>query len=110
MIRPGLPGQFHRVLLALCLLLLVQVGPALAGSVRLYWDANTEPDLAGYVLVYGNASGVYTTSVPLPASAVTHEFTDSPGRHLLLRDSRVQHRQRPEWLLERSAGRRDVDT
>ena len=79
MIRPGLPGQFLRVLLALCLLLLVQVGSALAGNVRLYWDANTEPDLAGYVLVYGGASGVYTTSVPLPASAVTHEFTDLPN-------------------------------
>ena len=65
--------------LALCLLLLAQAGSALAGSVRLYWDANTEPDLAGYVLVYGSTSGVYTTSVPLPASAVTHDFTDLPN-------------------------------
>ncbi len=79
MICPGLPGQFRRAMLTLCLLLLVQVGPALAGSVRLYWDPNTEPDLAGYVLVYGNASGVYTTSVTLPASAVTHEFVDLPN-------------------------------
>ncbi|AMY09764.1 IPT/TIG domain protein [Luteitalea pratensis] len=78
MICPGLPGQFRRAWLTLCLLLLVQAGPALAGSVRLYWDPNTEPDLAGYVLVYGNASGVYTTSVTLPASAVTHEFIDLP--------------------------------
>ena len=79
MICPGLPGQFRRAMLTLCLLLLVQVGPALAGSVRLYWDQNTEPDLAGYVLVYGNASGVYTTSVTLPASALTHEFANLPN-------------------------------
>src|SRR5687768_8087649 len=79
MISLGRSGQFRRALLAFVLLLLGQVAPALAGSVRLYWDANTEPDLAGYVLVYGIASGVYTTSVTLPASATTHEFANLPN-------------------------------
>ena len=59
MISTGLPGQFRRVMLTLCLLLLIQVAPALAGSVRLYWDPNTEPDLAGYVLVYGLVRGLH---------------------------------------------------
>lgn len=79
MIDPGLSGHFRRAVLALCLLLLGQVAPALAGSVRLYWDPNTEPDLAGYVLVYGSASGVYSSSVTLPASATTHELTNLPN-------------------------------
>src|SRR6478735_5273344 len=76
---PGRTGLFRRVILAMCLLLVVQVGQVLGGSVRLYWDANTEPDLAGYVLVYGPAPGIYTTSVPLSATAVTHELTDLPA-------------------------------
>jgi hypothetical protein len=76
MISPGLPGPFRRALLIFVLLVLGQVAPALAGSVRLYWDPNTEPDLAGYVLVYGSAPGVYTSSVTLPASATTHEIAN----------------------------------
>jgi hypothetical protein len=32
-------------------------------QVTLAWDANTEPDLAGYKVHYGTASGSYTTSV-----------------------------------------------
>jgi hypothetical protein len=66
-------------LLVMALLLWVQVGHALAGNVRLSWDANTEADLAGYVLAYGTAPGTYTTSVTLAPSAVTHEFTNLPA-------------------------------
>lgn len=72
----GLPGRFHQALVALGLLLLVLVGQAEAGKVRLYWDQNSETDLAGYVLVYGRTTGVYTTSITLPAAAVTHEVAD----------------------------------
>jgi hypothetical protein len=36
---------------------------ARAEQVTLAWDANTEPDLAGYKVHYGTASGSYTTSV-----------------------------------------------
>ncbi|BCS32845.2 hypothetical protein TBR22_A20690 [Luteitalea sp. TBR-22] len=65
-----------RALLVGFLLLWAQVGQAAAGNVRLYWDANTEADLAGYVLAYGRLPGTYTTSVTLAPSAVTHEFTN----------------------------------
>ena len=78
MVRPGLACQLRRALLAFCLVLLAQVGQAAAGNVRLSWDANTEETLAGYVLVYGTASRVYTKSVTLPASAETHEVTNLP--------------------------------
>jgi len=31
-----------------------------AGSVRLAWDPNTEPDLAGYRVYYGTSSRAYS--------------------------------------------------
>src|SRR4051812_16593763 len=32
-------------------------------SVTLAWDPNPEPDIAGYILYYGVASGIYTNSI-----------------------------------------------
>ncbi len=32
-------------------------------SVTLAWDANTESDLAGYIVHYGNSSGSYTNAI-----------------------------------------------
>src|SRR2546425_1167378 len=46
---------------ALALVLVPTV--AYAGQVNLAWDANTEPDLAGYKVYYGNASGIYQTPI-----------------------------------------------
>lgn len=43
------------------------------GSVRLSWDPNPETDLAGYVLVWGRTSGVYTQSMTLGPSMTSHE-------------------------------------
>ena len=40
-----------------------------------YWDQNSEADLAGYVLVWGTSTGVYSQSMTLGPSAVTHEVT-----------------------------------
>ena len=34
-----------------------------ASPMTVEWDANSEPDLAGYVVYYGTASGVYTVNV-----------------------------------------------
>jgi len=42
---------------------LICSGLAEAGSVVLQWDANTEPDIAGYIVLYGTTSGVYTNQL-----------------------------------------------
>ncbi len=34
-----------------------------ASDVTLAWDANTEPDHAGYKLYYGTSSGIYTAQI-----------------------------------------------
>src|SRR6266540_1903703 len=61
-----LAGQLRRALFVACVLtVLCSLAPALssAAQVTLAWDANTDPDLAGYKLYYGNSSGSYQFSV-----------------------------------------------
>ncbi len=77
MVRPR-PNSWCLTPLLALFVLLAQAAPALAGAVRLYWDPNAEPDLAGYVLVYGSAPGVYTQSVSLAPTATTHEVPGLP--------------------------------
>ena len=48
---------------ALFMAITSMVPNALAGQVRLAWDANNEPDLAGYKLYYGQASRDYQFNV-----------------------------------------------
>lgn len=63
-----------------CLFVLLLTRPAFADNVRLHWDPNSEPDLAGYVLVWGAAPDLYTASATLPATATSHEVTGlAPG-------------------------------
>ena len=57
--------------------LIVTLGAALPAEattlVRLRWQANTEPDLAGYRLRYGTAPGSYTENVDV-GNATTYEI------------------------------------
>jgi hypothetical protein len=46
----------------------IQAGPT-PGTVTLYWDANSETDLAGYHVFWGRGSRVYTNA-PQPTVAV----------------------------------------
>ncbi len=55
--------QFDRILSFALLILTAAIiffpQAASAGSVKLEWDANTQPELAGYRVYYGTASGTY---------------------------------------------------
>ena len=57
------PCRFNwtRCWLVASALLLCAVAQA-AQSVTLAWDLNSEPELAGYKLYYGAASGLYTST------------------------------------------------
>jgi hypothetical protein len=73
MVLGGPAIVFLRAVIAACLVLIPSV--AAAASLRLTWDPNSEPDLAGYVVVWGSAPGVYSQSATAAASAVSHEVT-----------------------------------
>jgi hypothetical protein len=49
----------------------VTVSNTTVAQVALTWDPNTEPDLAGYKLYVGTASGVYTTTIDV-GNMTTH--------------------------------------
>jgi hypothetical protein len=59
------PARFKRFLsgiapfIALTFILVSSIHDAYSAQVTLEWDPNTEPDLGGYKLYYGNASGDY---------------------------------------------------
>lgn len=64
-----------KIAIALVLLLGIVLGnSAIAGQVTLKWDANTEPDLAGYKLYYGLASGTYGTPIDV-GNVTTYALT-----------------------------------
>jgi hypothetical protein len=65
---------------SLLLASLVCLATAQAASVTVSWRANDEPDLAGYHLYLGPASGVYGAPIPVDAEATSYQLTDlSPG-------------------------------
>lgn len=49
-----------------------------AGDVRLAWDPNSESDLAGYVVLIGTASGVYTQSLEVAPASPEAEIKSLP--------------------------------
>jgi len=61
----GLVGRILQ-LMSLCVVLNLSVfnlSVAVAGSLKASWNANAEPDLAGYKIYYGESSGNYTNSI-----------------------------------------------
>jgi hypothetical protein len=66
-----MPDQMSPILLprlaakcvAASIIVLALGRPAAAASISLEWDPNPEPDIAGYVVHYGNASGTYTGTI-----------------------------------------------
>jgi Divergent InlB B-repeat domain/Fibronectin type III domain len=64
-----LPSRFKRFLsgitlfIALTFIILSSFHDAFSSQVTLAWDPNTEPDLAGYKLYYGTASGDYAHAI-----------------------------------------------
>ena len=56
-------GRFSSLVRAVLVLGLATASALEASPVTVAWDANNEPDLAGYVVSYGTAPGVYTVSV-----------------------------------------------
>src|ERR1700730_14264324 len=49
-----------------------------AATVTAMWDANSEPDVTGYVVSYGTASGQYSTSIDV-GNVTAHPLTLAPG-------------------------------
>lgn len=64
-------SKFWLVLAVFFLLPIMLAGSASGGQVTLAWDANTEPDLAGYRIWYGQSSGMYGPPTPINVGNVT---------------------------------------
>ncbi len=69
-------ASYHRLMVTAVLVVLATAPAALAGTVRLQWKANAEGNLAGYVVLYGTASGVYTQSFEVGPTVTTVEVPD----------------------------------
>ena len=65
---------FHPSLWILLLLLVVMSGNSFAANVNLAWDASTAANVAGYIVYYGQNSGIYTASVDV-GNSTSYTFT-----------------------------------
>lgn len=67
-------------LFLLVLFVLLFTGQVIAGTITLEWDANTEPDLAGYKLYYKIGSDTITNTAPYDGAGLIYNGTaiDSP--------------------------------
>ena len=84
------------------------VSPRLAHaqSVTVAWDANTEPNLAGYVVFYGTQSGIYPLQRRRRQRDDEADHGESHGKYaLLFRGEGLRHRVETEPRVERSVGR-----
>ena len=62
-----LSGIFH--------LLVLNVATGAADSINVTWIANSEPDLAGYLLYYGTSPGNYGLPIPIPEQSTSYQIT-----------------------------------
>lgn len=72
----GAPPTFQcrpATIVIAAVLLFAAAGSAQAGRLVLAWDANSEPDLAGYYLYYGNDPGTYTGTVKVTSTSCAVE-------------------------------------
>jgi len=72
------------VLLLMFLLILIGCGGGAdtdsgksGGMIKLAWDSNTEPNLAGYKIYYGTTTGTYDNSIDV-GNVTTYDLTSLP--------------------------------
>ena len=65
---------FLNILLVNCSILGLITGTSLAADITLGWDANSETDLAGYIVYYGTESGAYSESIDV-GNTTQHTIT-----------------------------------
>ena len=69
--------NFALVACSLLILILSYPPVAIAGEATLSWNANSEPDLAGYKVYYGTSSGQYGTPIDV-GNQTTHSLSGIP--------------------------------
>jgi hypothetical protein len=77
-------GKMKRLLLVLSFIIvfIFTTSIAFAATVILQWNPNTEEDLAGYKLYYGNTSKTYNVITPIPdKTAITFSVELNPGTY-----------------------------
>lgn len=72
--------RFVRRLLAIVVVLLSSASVGRADTLTLAWDPNPEPDVAGYYVFIGTASGIYDTVVDVANSTAYTFGSAQPGR------------------------------
>jgi hypothetical protein len=76
----GITIVSRRVALLVCALVLVgSARIAAAATVTLQWDANTEPDISGYLVLYGTRSGVYDTRIDVGKTTAATLTINAPA-------------------------------
>ena len=66
--RSTIRARGARKFITALFVLLLTAAPVAAGTVTLAWSPNPEPDVAGYVVYWGNASGQYSSTVDVGGS------------------------------------------
>jgi hypothetical protein len=75
------PRRRIPVAIAFLVAVLGMARAAAAASVTIQWDANTEPDIAGYIVQYGTRSGVYDHRIDVGNTTTATIAIDGPGTY-----------------------------